>query len=724
MDDICTLLKLISKPDFAIIGPEAPLAAGLSDFLEDKHIPCVIGPKKIFARIESSKSFCRNFLQENNLDHYSPKFVIIKNNKLFESNIEIIRDFKEIVIKRDGLCGGKGVFVQGEHFNTLKEGLVIIKKYIDNNEQVVVEEKLLGEEFSLMTLTDGYNNCTSFPPIQDYKRAYENDTGPNTGGMGCIIGENNCLPFLTQDDIDEATELNKSMVALLNRNLCSYQSMNKSHGYRGILYGSFMKCTDGSLKLIEYNSRFGDPEIILALALMKNNFIDVCKEILAGRLKNELVFSEDAAICRYLVPEGYPTSSQPKFDIYIDKSLDQNNIIYANVNVIGKHLYTDTSRSIAYFETGKDLRDCYAKINANIKKITGNLFYRKDIGAKYLSKYEIAGVSINAGNESVGLIKQYVEATYNEFVEGKHGDFGGQFRLGNSGISLVASTDGTGTKSIFVKKYMEDEGFVNLGQDIVNHCVNDILVQGAYPLFFLDYFASSKLRVNELVNFIKGISIACNENDQMCLLGGETAEMPDVYLNDRVDLVGTIVGLRDPKYTTEIDDGNVLIAFRSSGPHTNGYSLIRKVTNEHEPPTEILKTLLQPHRSYLTIVKDFVNEYDHNAIKGMCHITGGGFADNLGRILPDNMDVYLEEWELPSWCKWLMNKGNIDEKELKKVFNCGVGFIIITTQDIYEKMRNKYEYDTDFFRLGTVTKIDKMTLSSFTSENLGSPNHS
>ena len=128
-----------------------------------------------------------------------------------------------------------------------------------------------------------------------------------------------------------------------------------------------MKCTDGSLKLIEYNSRLCDPEIFSA-CFDENNFIDVCKEILAGRLKNELVFSEDAAICRYLVPGRIPTSSQPKFDIYIDKSLDQNNIIYANVNVIGKHLYTDTSRSIAYFETGKDLRDCYAKINANIRK--------------------------------------------------------------------------------------------------------------------------------------------------------------------------------------------------------------------------------------------------------------------------------------------------------------------------------------------------------------------
>ena len=689
-------------PDFAIIGPEAPLELGFSDFLESMYIPC-IGPLEMYAKIETSKIFCRNIINKAGLHDLSPRFWIIPSNSDIESCSAILSSINcDIVIKKNGLCGGKGVKVQGVDFVNHDD---ILNELTNCDYEILIEEKLCGEEFSLMSILDGSNSMYHFPPIQDYKRLSENDIGPNTGGMGCVIENNNTLNFLNKLDIEYCENVNKIIAAELNT-LNDKNTIN----YRGILYGSFMKCNDGKIKIIEYNARFGDPECIIALELLETNFYNLCLNI-CGIDKtqfndNTLVFSKQAMICVYLVPKSYPNKTHEKFDIYLINKYPKN-IHFANVEETNNHLYTLNSRSLVIFERGNSIKDCYYKIYENIKNIIGNLKYRKDIGSKFLSKYEIAGVSIDNGNNCVKEIKKFVTQTYNDNMVSSFGAFSGEFKIND--LVLVSSIDGVGTKSIFCEDILGDICYVNLGKDLVRHSINDILVQGAYPLFFLDYFGCSNLESTKLINFVKGVSKTCVDNN-IVLLGGETAELPNVYETNRTDMVGCIVGYKDPLFfkNTEIIKGDLLLAFKSSGPHTNGYSLIRKHLNGEklkQTPEEILNTLVTPHKPYIYEIKHICDTYGYDAIKAMIHITGGGLKENIDRVIPEskyNYTLNLKENELPEWCKHLMNAGNITFTEMMRVFNCGVGFVIVLDKTNFSKIIHDEKLKNDVWCIGNI----------------------
>jgi len=296
------------------------------------------------------------------------------------------------------------------------------------------------------------------------------------------------------------------------------------------------------------------------------------------------------------------------------------------------------------------------------------------------SAYQSSGVDIDAGNRTVELMKDSVRATYNESVLAGIGSFGGLFDI--SALKqmdhpvLVASTDGVGTK---VKLAASMGRFRGIGHDIVNHCINDILVQGARPLFFMDYFATSKLNPEQTAEVVTGIAEACRESG-MALLGGETAEMPGVYQPNEFDVAGTIVGVleRDailPRQTLHV--GDVLIGFSSSGPHTNGFSLIRKVFENTAFDSSLADALLAPHRSYFNIL------YPHlSQVKALAHITGGGFIENIPRVLPENLDavVHLNSWDVPPMWKLIQEKGNISTEEMYRVFNMGIGMIVIVSK--------------------------------------------
>ena len=293
------------------------------------------------------------------------------------------------------------------------------------------------------------------------------------------------------------------------------------------------------------------------------------------------------------------------------------------------------------------------------------------------SQYASSGVDIDAGNRAVELMKDSVRATYNSSVLAGIGSFGGLFDA--SAVKqmdhpvLVASTDGVGTK---VKLAAAMGRYRGIGHDIVNHCINDILVQGARPLFFMDYFATSKLNPEQTAEVVTGIAEACKESG-MALLGGETAEMPGVYQSNEFDVAGTIVGVleRDailPRST--IQAGDVLIGLRSSGPHTNGFSLIRKVFENTALDDRLADALLAPHRSYFNVL------YPHlDKVKALAHLTGGGFIENIPRVLPENVDavIHLNSWEVPSLWKLIQEKGNISTEEMYRVFNMGIGMIAI-----------------------------------------------
>jgi phosphoribosylformylglycinamidine cyclo-ligase len=302
--------------------------------------------------------------------------------------------------------------------------------------------------------------------------------------------------------------------------------------------------------------------------------------------------------------------------------------------------------------------------------------------------YKSAGVDIDAGNRTVELMRAAIRATYSAEVLADVGSFGGLFALANLPPApvLVASTDGVGTKVKLAAERGDTAAWQGIGQDLVNHCVNDILVQNARPLFFLDYIAASRLVPETAAAIVTGIAAACRAAG-CALLGGETAEMPGVYAEGAVDLAGTIVGLVDrsallPRQA-DMAAGDALVGLPSSGPHTNGYSLIRKAVAGRDLRAErvdgvpLIDALLAPHRSYLSEV-DQIQRAGH-AIKGMAHITGGGFLDNVPRVLPPHLSarIVAQSWRVPAVFRQLAAWSGMAPLEAYRVFNMGIGMVLV-----------------------------------------------
>jgi len=304
--------------------------------------------------------------------------------------------------------------------------------------------------------------------------------------------------------------------------------------------------------------------------------------------------------------------------------------------------------------------------------------------------YKSSGVDIVAGENTVSRIKDYVRSTFNSNVLNDIGHFGGMFKFDTDKYKepvLVSSMDGVGTK---LKVAIELGKHDTIGQDLVNHCVNDIAVCGAEPLFFLDYMAFGKLDEDTASEIVKGFSIACKEND-CALIGGETAEMPGVYRASDYDISGTIVGVVDKENILDgrnIQSGDVLIGFLSNGLHTNGYSLARKVLREKYNLDDYIKLinktlgeeLLRVHKSYLKLIRELKTNVN---VKGFSHITGGGIIGNTSRIIPEglNIKIHWGNWDAPPIFKLIQNTGNISSEEMRKVFNEGIGLIVVVAQE-------------------------------------------
>ncbi len=305
--------------------------------------------------------------------------------------------------------------------------------------------------------------------------------------------------------------------------------------------------------------------------------------------------------------------------------------------------------------------------------------------------YRAAGVDIDAGDELVSRIKPYAQKTKRKEVLGHLGGFGAHVAIpaGYREPILVSGTDGVGTK---LRLAIETRQHETIGIDLVAMCVNDILVSGAEPLFFLDYYATGKLDVDTAEKVIKGIAEGCLLAG-CALVGGETAEMPGHYSGEDYDLAGFCVGVVEKSETItgkSIQSGDALIALASSGPHSNGYSLIRKILARETNLDQILdgkpllERLMTPTRIY---VKSIMKTLKLTPIKGMAHITGGGISENLPRILPDNMKAIIQEtsWVWPDVFKWLQKTGNVEKSEMLRTFNCGVGLILCVSSDKIEQ---------------------------------------
>ena len=309
--------------------------------------------------------------------------------------------------------------------------------------------------------------------------------------------------------------------------------------------------------------------------------------------------------------------------------------------------------------------------------------------------YKSAGVDLEAGDETVKRIKNFAKSTFNKNVLSEIGLFGGFYELDLNEYKnpvLVSSVDGVGTK---LKIAFGMDKHDTVGQDLVNHCVNDIAVCGAKPLYFLDYLAFGKLNPDRAAKIIEGFSIACREND-CALIGGETAEMPGLYDKNEYDMSGTIVGIVEKSKVIngkEIQKGDILLGFSSNGLHTNGYSLARavllekyKLTDEFDGLDETLgEELLRVHKSYLKLITHLKNNIK---IKGFSHITGGGIVGNTKRILPEGLSLKIdwEFWEIPPVFKLIQETGNISNEEMRSVFNLGIGLIAVVSKDDEQKV--------------------------------------
>lgn len=666
--------------DLVVIGPEAALAAGVSDTLLASGIP-VFGPSQVAAQLETSKRFSKEFMLRHNIP--TARFAAFSN---FQKACDYLKSASyPVVIKASGLAAGKGVMLP----ETLDAGFAVLRemmldgKFGDAGEEVILEERLEGEEVSLLAFCDG-ESIAVMPPAQDHKRLLDHDKGPNTGGMGAFAP----APCLPKNQIDMITQAVFQPVL---------EGMRKEGmPYMGVLYAGLMLTRDG-VKVLEFNARFGDPETQVILPLLNSDLLEILLACTNQTLhKVSVLWTDASAVCVVLASAGYPVKIITGYPISgLEEPISQGIIFHAGTRAHGSQVLNYGGRVLGVTCWNDSLRSAIEHVYHVVTQISfTGMQYRKDIAQNGLKKihgatYQDAGVDIEAGNQAVKLMKDAVQSTYNKRVLAGIGSFGGLFDISNLGENpvLVASTDGVGTKVELAARLGRLAG---VGEDIVNHCINDILVQGARPLFFLDYFAAAKLKPEQAAEIVSGMATACREAS-CALLGGETAEMPGVYNEKAFDVAGTIVGVVErtkilPR-SSEMRIGDLLVGFTSSGPHTNGFSLIRKICQKHdmnawrpEIKSSLADALLAPHRSYLNIVEPALPW-----IKGLAHITGGGFIENIPRALPENLQVAIDlsSWPIPPLFQWLQAQGGIELEEMFHVFNMGIGMVaVIDPEDI------------------------------------------
>jgi len=366
--------------DMAVIGPEAPLEKGIVDALESMGIGCV-GPTMEAAKIETDKVFMRNLFENYKIDG-SLVYRVFDN---YDDISDFIDDFGEdVVIKPVGLTGGKGVKIMGEQLKDADEAKKYAKEVIDTkmggHARVVIEERAIGEEFTVQAFVDG-KSIAPMPAVQDHPYAFEGDEGPITGGMGSYSDKGGLLPFLDKKSYDESVQIMEDTVKAINKEVGPY---------RGFLYGQFMLGRDGP-KLIEYNARFGDPEAMNVLELLKSNFVDICEGIVKGKLKG-VEFEDKATVCKYIVPKGYPGSAVPNQVIEVDEKRINDagaQVYYAAVNEKDGKVYSSSSRALGLVAVGETIDEAEKLCENATKYVKGDIYHRRDVGTADLIQKRI-----------------------------------------------------------------------------------------------------------------------------------------------------------------------------------------------------------------------------------------------------------------------------------------------------------------------------------------------
>lgn len=697
------------------IGPEDPLANGLADVLVAAGIN-VFGPQKNAAQIESNKDWAKAFMDKHGIP--TARWKSFENSKEAKSFINNA-SFAALVVKASGLAAGKGVVVASnkqEACNAVDD-ILTDKKFGTAGETIVVEELLSGEEVSVLAFCDG-KTIKPMLPAQDHKRIFDNDAGPNTGGMGAYCP----CPLLTDDQVQyiQKEVLEKSVEGFKKDNI----------KYIGVLYAGLMLTSDGP-KVLEFNCRFGDPETEVILPLLESDLYEVMLSCCNGSLASqELKWKENvSAVGVVMASKGYPETSskgQTIKGIEAVNSKPNHVVFHCGTAFKNGNWLTNGGRVLIAVSLAPQLVSAAANATkaCEIIKFEGEQ-HRRDIAHKGIASsilksgkltYKQSGVDITAGNELVNHIKPSAKSTNRPGVMGGLGSFGGLFDTKAAGYKdplLVSGTDGVGTK---LKIAQEMNLHDTIGIDLVAMCVNDVLAHGAEPLFFLDYFACGKLDINVAKQVVSGVAEGCRLAG-CSLIGGETAEMPDMYPPGEYDLAGFTVGAVERSQLmpniSDIEEGDTIIGLPSAGVHSNGFSLVRKVMTlaavsykDKAPFSKDKKTfgeeLLTPTKIY---VKTVIPAVKTGKVKAFAHITGGGLVENIPRVLPDNLSVELDAttWEIPPVFSWVATAGGINEPELLRTFNCGIGGILITKPEHTQQILSLVQSDAARI-IGRVTK--------------------
>ena len=682
------------KIDLVVPGPEQPLVDGIADAFSKVGIP-VFGPSQSAARMEGSKAFSKDFMKDYNIPTAS-----YENFTDYEKAKEYVQNATtRLVIKASGIAAGKGVLIPEnteEALDAIKE-IMVDRAFGNAGDEVVIEEYLEGDELSILCVSDGYS-YVYFPPAQDHKRIGDNDTGLNTGGMGAYAP----APLATN------SLLKKIEKTILKP---SVDGMRKA-GYPmvGCLFVGIMVSPNGEPKVLEYNVRFGDPETQTVLPLLKSDLLELFIGTVEHRLDsvNFEIDSLKSSTTVVMAAGGYPESYAKGDEITINSSNLPNNtyIFHAGTKLDSNgKVVTSGGRVIASTSISNKLEDAVKNAYLGVDCVSFNGKYnRKDIAYRAFKEssdkkisitYEDAGVSVDAGNKLVENIKKMVKSTARPGADSEIGGFGGLFDLKKAGFDdidetiLVAATDGVGTK-LRIAQIMNIHNTV--GIDLVAMNVNDLIVQGAEPLMFLDYFAIGHLDINIAEKFVEGVANGCKLAG-CALVGGETSEMPGMYAPGHYDTNGTAVGavLKSEMLPllNEMSEGDILLGLASDGVHSNGFSLVRKIIDATNfeytdnapwnPSKTIGEEVLIPTRIY---VKQLLPSIKSKLILGLSHITGGGLVENIPRTLPSHLtaSIDMNNWEVPEIFKWLGKTGGVPIKDILKTLNLGIGMVVIVKE--------------------------------------------
>lgn len=679
-------------------GPEQPLVDGITSVFTAVGIP-VFGPSAKAAVMEGSKAFSKQFMEKHNIP--TARFKNFTSVEDARKHIEEV-DYK-IVLKADGIAAGKGVLIPETKAEALVglDEIMVVKNFGSAGDEIVIEEYLEGDELLILTISDGYS-FFNLPAAQDHKRAGDGDTGLNTGGMGAYAP----APIATKKVLQQ---INDQIIKP------TIDGMRKD-GFPmvGVLFVGIMLSPSKEPKVLEYNVRFGDPETQTVLPLLTEE-TDLAEIFLAAaehRLDsvNIAVQEDKFSTTVVMAAGGYPEAYEKGDEITVKTPPKDTYVFHAGTTECDGKVVTAGGRVIAATAVASSLRESVDKAYGAVDHVSFSKKYnRKDIAHRAFRAaetrsgvtYAEAGVSVDNGNLLVEQIKAKVKSTARPGADSDIGGFGGLFDLAKAGYNtdetlLVAATDGVGTK-LRVAQIMGIHNTV--GIDLVAMNVNDLVVQGAEPLIFLDYFATGKLDIGVAAQFVSGVADGCIQAG-CALVGGETSEMPGMYDAGHYDTNGTSVGAVNKNSilpnTGAMAAGNVLVGVRSDGVHSNGFLLVRHIIEKSgdydyhsKAPWNSSRTigeeLLVPTRIY---VKQLLPSVAENLLLGLAHITGGGLVENIPRALPSHLQaqVDMSTWEVPAIFKWFGKQGDVPYDDLLKTFNLGVGMVLIAEENKVDRL--------------------------------------